>query len=98
MSDDGITRGRVSKLVRVPIASKSETQGEMLRGYGIVRAETGRDVFFEGDAVVEAAFADLEVGDHVTFKMEQGPFARASEVRLVTPTESNSLTTEKVRQ
>lgn len=93
MSDNDCNkRGRISKLVRVPIKSKWDDQQGTLHGYGILQSEDGRDVLFETDVIVDARFEDLEVGDQVIFDIEQGPFARAATVRLLSQA-THSLTT-----
>jgi cold shock CspA family protein len=47
-------------------------------GYGFVRADDGREVYFQKDSLVSGAWADLGVGARLRFRAqdgEKGPFA-----------------------
>lgn len=78
MSDSRIRQGHVTKVVRLP--SAAATMNGDLEGYGIVRSDDGRDVYFVDAVVVDGGFADLEIGDAVNFTLEPGPLARAIRV------------------
>lgn len=77
MSGQPAELGRITKLVRMPSDQTSETE---LDGYGILRTQNGKDVFFVPSVVEEGGFAEFEVGDEVSFTLESGPFSRASRV------------------
>jgi CspA family cold shock protein len=65
-----MARGTIAKVVRD-------------RGFGFIRGNDGKDVFFHRSGVIEAAFEDLDLGTTVDFDVEQSPKgARASNVRL----------------
>ena len=64
-----MARGTIAKIVRD-------------RGFGFIRGNDGKDVFFHRTGVVELVFEDLDLGTTVDFEVEQsdkGP--RASNVR-----------------
>lgn len=82
MNDEStIQCGRVAKIVRLtPSTSGMEQEGQVLEGYGIIRAPGGREVFFVAASLSEIAFAQLQTGMPVRFTLEPGPFAKALEV------------------
>ena len=52
------------------------------RGFGFIRADQGRDVFFHRSAVVDGNFDLLREGDEVTYELENSPRGpRAKNVR-----------------
>lgn len=54
------------------------------KGFGFIKVEGQKDVFFHSNGLVDVAFDDLKAGDSVTFDIEQaekGP--RAVNVRRV---------------
>jgi len=54
------------------------------RGFGFIRTQGGKDVFFHRSGIVEGNFDELEVGQNVSFEVEEsarGP--RARNVRIV---------------
>ena len=65
-----MARGTIAKIVRD-------------RGFGFIRGNDGKDVFFHRSGVVEMMFEDLDLGTTVDFEVEQSAKgARASNVRL----------------
>ncbi len=64
-----MARGTVAKVVRD-------------RGFGFIRGNDGKDVFFHRSGLVGLNFDDLEQGQNVDFEVEQGPKGmRAANVR-----------------
>jgi CspA family cold shock protein len=64
-----MARGTVAKVVRD-------------RGFGFIRGNDGKDVFFHRSGLVGLNFDDLEQGQVVDFEVEQGPKgSRAANVR-----------------
>ncbi len=64
-----MARGTVAKVVRD-------------RGFGFIRGNDGKDVFFHRSGLVGLNFDDLEQGQVVDFEVEQGPKGlRAANVR-----------------
>jgi len=54
------------------------------RGFGFISTGQGKDVFFHGSGLVDATFDELEVGQTVSFEVEDSPRgARAKNVRVV---------------
>jgi CspA family cold shock protein len=65
-----MARGTIAKIVRD-------------RGFGFIRGNDGKDVFFHRSGVVELVFEELDLGTTVDFEVEQSPKGpRASNVRL----------------
>lgn len=53
------------------------------KGYGFITTPRG-DVFFHCSALKDINFADVKVGDKVTFEEDQGPKGpRAKDVRVI---------------
>ena len=53
------------------------------RGFGFISTEKGKDVFFHGSGLVGTTFDELEVGQAVTFEIEDSPRGpRAKNVRV----------------
>lgn len=53
------------------------------KGYGLIEAEDGRDVYFSHEVVEgRRGFDDLRRGQAVEYTLETGPFQRANLVRL----------------
>ena len=51
------------------------------RGFGFIRAEDGREIFFHRSALVDLQFEQLSEGQQVNFEVERGPKGpRASKV------------------
>ena len=79
-------RGVIHKVVHVEIrndkAGVTASLEEPGQGYGLVRGEDGQEVFFIDSAVQANSFADLRVGQRVTFQIEDGPLMRAEYVRI----------------
>lgn len=75
-------RGEVTKIIRVPFASAAadESPSRKVDGYGILRTEMGKDVFFEGTVVANGMFDSLSIGDQVIYKLQEGLLAHASRV------------------
>lgn len=54
------------------------------RGFGFIRTQEGKDIFFHRSSLVEGNFDLLEVGQPVTFDEEDSPRGpRANNVRVV---------------
>lgn len=56
------------------------------RGFGFIRAEDGKEIFFHHSGLVEPIFEDLQGGEPVEFERTEdrrGP--RATHVRVVPP-------------
>lgn len=65
-----MARGTIAKVVRD-------------RGFGFIRGNDGKDVFFHRSGVVGLTFEDLDQGTVVDFEVEQSPKGlRAANVRL----------------
>ncbi|MFQ5876371.1 MAG: cold-shock protein [Acidobacteriota bacterium] len=65
-----MARGTVAKLVRD-------------RGFGFIRGNDGKDVFFHRSGLVGLNFDELEQGQVVDFEVESGPKGlRASNIRI----------------
>ena len=82
-------RGSILKIVRVPHVSSppnERSDAKDYQGYGILRDVSGEKIFFVGSAVQGAEFAQLEPGFEVTYELEPGPLARASQVRVAKKT------------
>lgn len=43
------------------------------RGFGFIRSDDGSEFFFHATTIAHGAFADLHVGDRVTFEATTGP-------------------------
>ena len=54
------------------------------RGFGFIRAEDGREIFFHRSALEEIDFDALEEGNSVEFDVEKGPKGpRAVNIRMI---------------
>ena len=78
-----MSMGTVKKLVLV----SPNVAGQPNEGYGIILANDGREVFFLHSAVADGRFEELQSGQSVGFRIEEGPLGRAS---LVVPHEKNA--------
>jgi CspA family cold shock protein len=73
-----MARGTIAKLVRD-------------RGFGFIRGNDGRDIFFHRSGLVNLNFDDLEQGQMVDFEVEQGAKGlRAANVRAAGGSQSAS--------
>ncbi len=60
------------------------------KGYGFITTTDGREIYFHANSVVEAAFADLTVGQPVRLAIAEDESAdgpQATTVRLIRPTQ-----------
>jgi cold shock CspA family protein len=75
--------GTIKKLVRVapPTASVEQAGND---GYGIIRGQDGRDVYFVSSAVRGCRFDQLASGQDVRYTVEEGPLGRAATVLPMT--------------
>lgn len=54
------------------------------RGFGFVRAEDGREIFFHSSALPPGSFDSLEEGDELEFQVEQGDKGpRAAQMSII---------------
>jgi cold shock CspA family protein len=51
------------------------------QGYGLIRSQDGRSVYFIDAVVQNGKFGDLGTGQRVEYDLEDGPLAQASTVR-----------------
>ncbi len=71
-----MARGTIAKVIRD-------------RGFGFIRGNDGKEVFFHRSGLVGLSFDDLEQGATVDFEVEKGPKGlRASNVRNVSGTQT----------
>jgi CspA family cold shock protein len=67
-----MARGTIAKVIRD-------------RGFGFIRGNDGKEVFFHRSGLIGLSFDDLEQGAAVDFEVEKGPKGlRANNVRNVT--------------
>ena len=60
------------------------------KGYGLIEAEDGRDVYFPHEVVEgRRGFDDLRRGQVVEYTLENGPYLRANLVRLASVVPGN---------
>ena len=69
-----MARGTIAKVIRD-------------RGFGFIRGNDGKEVFFHRSGLIGLSFDDLEQGATVDFEVEKGPKGlRANNVRNATGT------------
>ena len=79
--------GKIKRLVHLSqqthLPNTSLVPGHNDKGYGLIEAEDGRDVYFHHE-VVEGwrGFDDLRYGQVIEYTLENGPYLRANFVRL----------------
>jgi cold shock CspA family protein len=62
------------------------------KGYGIIEAEDGREVYFSHEAVeFRNGFDDLRRGQQLEYTLENAPYLRAASVRTATMVATNLL-------
>ncbi|MDJ0785605.1 MAG: cold shock domain-containing protein [Myxococcota bacterium] len=72
------SKGRIKKMVRD-------------RGFGFIRGEDGKEVFFHRSGMAGADYDALSEGDNVEYVIQEGPRgARAEHVRAAAPEEATS--------
>jgi cold shock CspA family protein len=81
--------GKINKLVHLSqqtyLPNSQLVPDHNDKGYGVIEAEDGRDVYFHHEAVeARHGFDDLRCGQAVEYTLEDGPYRRADFIRLVT--------------
>ena len=80
--------GEIKKLMFAAPASFTQQAMSALagkkQGYGLIRSEDGRSVYFIDAVVQDGEFGDLGTGQRVEYALEEGPLAQASTVRPLT--------------
>ena len=79
--------GKTKKLVHLSqqtyLPNTRLVSGHNDKGYGLIEAEDGRDVYFPHEVVEgRRGFDDLRRGQVVEYTLENGPYLRANLVRL----------------
>ena len=78
--------GVIRKIIHVELKRSQAitTSAEDVRqqGYGVIRGEDGRDVFFVDVALQELEFADLQTGQQVCYQVDDGPLLQAKSLTL----------------
>tara|TARA_R100001244_G_C5106868_1_gene120176 strand:- start:249 stop:452 length:204 start_codon:yes stop_codon:yes gene_type:complete len=56
------------------------------RGFGFIKQESGKDIFFHCSFLENVEFEDLEEGDQVSYSIGQGEKGpRAEDIRVINP-------------
>lgn len=85
MSDPVRCLGVVTKVVRVPLSVDGPSSNPAkCEGYGLLRDEDGQEIYFTHLAVEGCPFTDVQSGQRVEYRLENGPLKRASRVRPLT--------------
>jgi cold shock CspA family protein len=92
--DHIMAKGKIKKLVH--LSQQTYRPNTRLvpdhndKGYGLIEAEDGRDVYFPHEAVEgRRGFDDLRRGQVVEYTLENGPYLRANLVRLTSAAPGN---------
>ena len=82
-----MAHGNIRKIVHVAAVpdchGPSPDSSAHAEGYGIIRGQDGKEVFFLDSAVTECEFRDLRTGQEVCFTLDSGPLRRAASVTML---------------
>ncbi len=83
------SRSRRRPAARMPSGPKSKGRIKKMvrdRGFGFIRGEDGKEVFFHRSGLGASDYDALNEGDNVEYQVQEGPRGpRAENVRAVTP-------------
>ncbi len=89
-----VFKGNIKKLVHLSqqtfLPNTRLVPGHNDKGYGLIEAEDGQDVYFSHEVVEgRRGFDDLRRSQRIQYTLENGPHLRASLVRLASTAPGN---------